>query len=199
MRSIDKYIIEPKDGRYNNTTKIGDVDFVVNTDMFNHKYISREARVISTPSIYDLPIKKGMDIIVHHNIFRRWHDVRGNERDSSSFIREDRYYASLDQVFLYKEEGKWKAFGDTCYVSPVKNTDIFELGDTVKNVGILEISNQQLEAMELKVGDIVRFPSKFEYEFVIDGQLMYRLRTKNIYAKEEAGSYEKYTPENYEM
>lgn len=199
MRSIDKYIIEPKDGRYNNTTKIGDVDFVVNTDMFNHKYISREARVISTPSIYDLPIKEGMEVMVHHNIFRRWHDMRGNERDSSSFISEDRYYAALDQVFLYKERGKWKAFGDTCYVSPVKNTDIFELGDTVKNVGILEISNPQLKAMGLKVGDIVRFPSKFEYEFVIDSQLMYRLKTKNIYAKEEAGSYEKYTPENYEM
>ena len=45
MKSIYGFVIEPKGERYNNTVKIGNVDLVVNTEVFNHQYVNREAVV----------------------------------------------------------------------------------------------------------------------------------------------------------
>ena len=43
MRSIYDFIITPKKSRYNNTKKIGDKELILNTEIFNHQYVSREA------------------------------------------------------------------------------------------------------------------------------------------------------------
>ena len=49
MKSIFGFIIEPIGSRYNNVKKLGEKELVLNTDIFNHKYINRKARVISAP------------------------------------------------------------------------------------------------------------------------------------------------------
>ena len=43
MKSIYDFIIEPKNTRYNNTKKVGDKELILNTEIFNHQYVSREA------------------------------------------------------------------------------------------------------------------------------------------------------------
>ena len=92
MRSIYNFVVEPVGDRYNNAKKLGDKELILNTDIFNHKFINRKAKVISTPIMgNNTGIEVGDEIIVHHNIFRRWHDVNGNERNSSSWIDENTY------------------------------------------------------------------------------------------------------------
>ena len=76
MRGIYDFIIQPKNTRYNNSKKIGDTDLILNTEMYNHQYVSRKAIVKSTPIALSTKIKVGDEVIVHHNIFRRWHNVK---------------------------------------------------------------------------------------------------------------------------
>ena len=49
MRSVYDFIISPKESRYNNIKKVGDKDLIINTEIYNHKYVSRNAIVKSIP------------------------------------------------------------------------------------------------------------------------------------------------------
>ena len=80
MRSIYNFIVKPKGTRYNNIKKVDGKELILNTEIFHHQYVNREAIVLETPIVNKTPIKKGDIIIVHHNIFRRWHNVKGVEK-----------------------------------------------------------------------------------------------------------------------
>ena len=84
MRAYKDYVIIPVGSRYNNTKKIGEKELVLNTEIHNHQFVNRKAKVIATPLLFQSPINVGDEVIVHHNIFRRWHDVKGREKNSRS-------------------------------------------------------------------------------------------------------------------
>ena len=102
MKAPFDFVIEPKGNRYNNTTKVGDKDLILNTEIYNHQFVNREAIVKSVPTAFETEIEPGDTIITHHNVFRRWHDVKGRERNSRSFFDENTYLVKEDQIFLYK-------------------------------------------------------------------------------------------------
>lgn len=182
MKSIFRYIITPKKSRYNNTVELENGgELIVNTDISNHQFISREGIVLSTPLAYDTPIKVGDTVITHHQIFRRWFDMKGKERNSSWFMEEDRYAIYHDQIFAYKSEGgDWKGFDEFCFVLPVKNKDNYRVEQEAERKGIVFVANDALRERGIKEGDVVGFTASSEYEFVVDNQLCYRMKDKNI-------------------
>ena len=70
MKSIYGFLIKPIGKRYNNVKKIGDSELVLNTEIYNHQYINREAEVLSVPKIGKTDIQVGDTVMVHHNIFK---------------------------------------------------------------------------------------------------------------------------------
>jgi hypothetical protein len=82
MQSIFNFIVKPIAGRYDNRKKIGDKELILNTELQNHQYVSRNAIVVHTPRSLKTDIKKGDEVIIHHNIFRRFHDIKGEEKNS---------------------------------------------------------------------------------------------------------------------
>ena len=104
MKSVYNFVVTPKGQRYNNTKKVGDSELILNTEIFNHQYVNREAIVISTPVVGGTNIKPGDTVIVHHNVFRRWHNVKGIEKNSRSCFNEKTYLVNNDQIFLYKKK-----------------------------------------------------------------------------------------------
>ena len=104
MKAPFDFVIEPRGKRYNNTTKVGDKNLILNTEIYNHEFVNREAIVKSVPTAFKTTIKPGDEVIVHHNVFRRWHDVKGREKNSRSYWKEDKYFISSDQIFLYKQK-----------------------------------------------------------------------------------------------
>ena len=72
MQSLYAFIVEPIKSRYNNTKKIGENNLILNTKIQDHRYVNRNAVVISTPKNVKTNIKIGDEVIVHHNIFRRY-------------------------------------------------------------------------------------------------------------------------------
>ena len=118
MKSVYNFVVKPKGERYNNTKKLGGKELILNTEIFNHQYINRLAKVISKPIIGDTNIKAGDIVLIHHNVFRRWHNQHGEEKNSRSYFNEDTYLVNHDQIFLYKKNEKWVAPKGYCFVKP---------------------------------------------------------------------------------
>ena len=191
MRSIYNFVVTPKGERYNNSRQVGDVELIINTEIYNHQYVNREAKVISTPIISDnLGIKPGDTIKTHFNVFRRWHDVRGKERNSRSYFDEDTYLVNFDQIFLYKRDKDWVAPKGYCFVQPIKDTDQFNMEIEKPLMGVVKYSDGTVN-----VGDVIGYKPKTECEFVIDGVKLYRVLSNLITIKYGyQGNEETYNP-----
>ena len=137
MKAYKDFIVSPIGERYNNSKKVGDKELVLNTEIYNHQYVNRRAKVIATPLLFQSPINVGDEVIVHHNVFRRWHDVKGREKNSRSYWKEDKYLVSEDQIFLYKNN-IWKATPGFSFVKPLKAINIFNAEDERPLMGIIK-------------------------------------------------------------
>jgi len=190
MKSVYNFVVAPKGKRYNNIKKVGDSELILNTEIFNHQYVNREAKVISTPIVGDTDIKAGDTVIVHHNVFRRWHNVKGKEKNSKSYFNESTYFINHDQIFLYKRKDKWIAPKGYCFVKPLKAIDQFNIESEKPLQGIVKYSDSTV-----KVNDLVGFRPNSEYEFIVDGERLYRVLSNFITIKYEyQGNEEEYNP-----
>jgi hypothetical protein len=196
MKSVYDFVVSPIKSRYNNTKKIGDKELVVNTEIFNHQFVSREAVVKSIPLIGETNIKVGDKVILHHNVFRRWHNMRGEEKNSRSFFDEETYFISEEQIFLYKsEDTDWRASKGYCFVKPIVSKNNLDTNIEEPLIGVLKYLDEGLETTGLQKDDLVGFSPDDEYEFVIDGQRLYRVMTQFITIKYEyQGNEEEYNP-----
>ena len=127
MKSVYNFVVAPKGKRYNNAKKVGNSELILNTEIYNHQYVNREAKVISTPIIGNTDIKTGDTVVEHHNVFRRWHNVKGIEKNSKAYFNEDTYFINHDQIFLYKRNKEWIAPKGYCFVKPLKAVDQFNI------------------------------------------------------------------------
>ena len=77
MQSPFYFIVKPMNGkRYDNTKNIGGIDFIVSTSEEDHKFSNRFAEVVEVPLGYKGPIQSGDTLLVHHNAFKFYNDVR---------------------------------------------------------------------------------------------------------------------------
>ena len=190
MKAPFDFVIKPKGNRYNNTKKVGDKNLILNTEIFNHEFVNREAVVISTPVAFKTDIKPGDTIIVHHNVFRRWHNVKSIEKNSRSFFNENTYLVKEDQIFLYKTNNSWKPMKCYCFVQPIKTKDKYNVEQEDPCKGIVKYTDG-----EFKVNELVGFTPFSKYEFIIDGVKLYRVMNQFITIKYEyQGNEETYNP-----
>ena len=118
MKSVYDFVVTPKGERYNNTKTLEGGELILNTEIYNHEFVNREATVVSTPLVGHAEIMRGDTVLVHHNVFRRWHNVKGVEKNSRSFFNESTYFIGEDQIFLYKRDEEWICPKGYCFVMP---------------------------------------------------------------------------------
>ena len=180
MKAYKDFIVSPIGQRYNNSKKVGEKELILNTEVFNHQYVNRKAKVIATPLLFSSPIKVGDEVVVHHNVFRRWHNIRGEEKNSRSYLSEDKYIISEDQIFLYNN----KATSGYSFVKPIKSTNPYHYRlnlDVEKPlVGVIKYSDGTFDT-----GELIGFKPGSEYEFVINGERLYRVMNQFITIKYE--------------
>jgi len=190
MKSVYDFVVKPKGERYNNKKKIGDSELILNTEIFNHQYVNREAVVMSTPMAMQTDIKPGDTVITHHNVFRRWHNVKGVEKNSRSFFNESTYFINYNQIFLYKTKDKWIAPKGYCFIKPLKAIDEFNTEAERPLQGVVKYSDGMVQ-----VGDIIGYKPKTQCEFIVDGERLYRVLSNLITMKYEyQGDEEEYNP-----
>ena len=194
MQSLFDFIIKPKNERYDNKKYIDGQELLVNTEISDHRYVSRSGIVLGIPKNVETEIQVGDEVIVHHNVFRRWYNQHGIESNSRSHYKEDLYFVKSDQIFLYKRNNKWEAPKGFCFVKPIESTDILNNEKEQPLRGIIKHVDSDLSRL-IEKEDLIGFTPNSEYEFIVDGERMYRVFTHSISIKyERQGNEKEYNP-----
>lgn len=186
MRSPTDFIVKPRNGRrYDNIKKIGGIDFITSVSKEDHTVSNRYAEVVATPINYQGEIQIGDTIIVHHNVFKYFYDMKGRQKSGKSFLKDDLFLIDDYQYYLYKHNGVWKAENNFCFVKPVPREEFYLHSPGVEQplVGIIKYTNNKLLSYGVEEGDMVSFKPHSEYEVNIDDEKLYRVSTDWITMK----------------
>jgi hypothetical protein len=195
MKSVFNFIVKPLGERYDNKIKVEGKELILNTKIESFKSVNNLAEVISTPLAYSSDIKVGDIVVIHHNVFRRFYDIRGNQKNSRAYFMDNMYFCDIDQIYLYKSEDKWKTLGDRCFIKPLKNIDYLKLDKEQRLIGILKYGNSSLKELKINEGDLVGYTPYGEFDFIIDGERLYCMKSNDIVIKYEyKGNEASYNP-----
>ena len=173
MRAPYDYIVYT-DKRYNNESESG---LILNSEITERdgEFVNRVGTVVGTPldDIHNIPM--GSKVIVHHNIFRRWYDVRGNEKNGSAFWDENHYIVNQDLIYGYDSGDGWVSCDKFCFVKPLEDRyGLLEQRRAYR--GTIAIGNK----FSPPVGAEIAFTPDSEYTFYIDHEKLYRVYIKDI-------------------
>ncbi|MHA1289587.1 MAG: hypothetical protein ACTSPB_19550 [Candidatus Thorarchaeota archaeon] len=186
MKSPFYFITRAYNGRrYDNVKSIGGIDFITSTSEEDHKASNRYAEVIETPLGYEGPIRSGDTLLVHHNVFKFYNDMKGRQQSGKSFFKDDLFFIDEEQFFMYKQDDEWHSYDRYCFVKPVPTSEsyIFKPFSEEPLVGIMKYPNDYLKSKGISSGDMVCFKPESEYEFDVDGEKLYRMYDHQITIK----------------
>jgi len=195
MKSVFNFIVKPVGDRYDNKITVDGKDLILNTRIESFKSVNNLAVVISTPLAYSTDIKEGDLIVIHHNVFRKFYDMKGKQKNSRAHFIEDSYFCELDQIYLYNNGEKWRTVGDRCFVKPLKNIDHLKLDKEQRLIGILKYGNDSLNKLKINPGDLIGYTPYGEFDFIIEGERLYCMKSNDIVIKYEyKGDEAEYNP-----
>jgi hypothetical protein len=185
MKSPYCFIIKPVDGRrYDNIRTYGDSEFIISASQEDHTVSNRFGEVVSVPIYYNGPITPGDIVVVHHNVFKFYYDMRGRQKSSWHHLMDDYFIVEPEQVYLYSHKSSdWTALSPFCFIRPIPSED--KIINTTSGLEELwgEIVFKNNDMTEVNVGDIVSFTPDSEYEFRINDEVLYRMYNRNICLK----------------
>ena len=185
MRALFDFIVKPVGDRYSNAVNIEGKELITNTSIESFKHVNNVAEVLAIPLAFKTNIKVGDKVVIHHNVFRRFYNIKGAQKNSRSYFKEDMYFANSDQIYLYGDTENWNSFNDRCFIKPIKNIDHLKLDKERKLIGILKYGNSSLNKLDINPGDLVGYTPNGEYEFIIDNQRLYCMKSNDIVIKHE--------------
>lgn len=186
MRSPFCFIAKPLNGkRYDNTKNIAGIEVIVSTSEEDHKFSNRFAQVVELPIDYKGPIQEGDTLLVHHNVFKFYNDIKGKQKSGKSFFKDDLFFIEPDQFFMYKKGKSWIAYDRYCFVKPIKAIESYIMKPFSQEplMGQMIYPNDYLSSQGIKAGDMVCFKPDSEYEFTVDDQKLYRMYDHQITIK----------------
>jgi hypothetical protein len=191
MKSLYSFIVKPLNERYDNIRRVDDTNLIINTSIENHRFVSKKAVVVSTPVAYNTKINIGDELYVHHNIFRRWYDQKGKERNSSTYFKDNMYFVLPDQIYMYNN----KCHLDYCFVKPIVSKNYLKAEKEQPNVGIVKYTNNALEAIGITPGALITFTPNSEFEFIVNNERLYCMKSNDIaLIHEYKGDEKEYNP-----
>ena len=195
MNSLYDFIVEPLGDKYSNTIMVDGKELVVNTKIEDFKFVNRLAKVIKTPLAFNLDIKIGDIVVVHQNVFRVFYDMKGKKRKSRSFFIDDLHFCSIDQIYLYRNSEGWNTVGDRCFIKPIKSNQSLTVDKERSLIGILKYGNSSLNDLEINPGDLVGYTPNGEWEFLVEKERLYCMKSNDIVIKyENEGNEVEYNP-----
>lgn len=174
-------IVIPKGGRYNNRKSSG---LIMNAsiDEKDFAFTNRISEVVNTP-LLEVPFDIGDELIVHHNVFRKYWGFNTHLRTSSNDLNNGTFQVSLDSMFAYrKPKGDWIMLDDWIFVEPIekpKTKIIYDFEHEVKQQGLLAHG----EVDNVSIGDRIGFKPNSEYIFEIEGKKYFKMRNRDITCK----------------
>lgn len=184
MNSIN-YVIVKVDNLYENV-KDG---LIINDSIESVSNINRIGEVIIPTE--NTVLEKGDFVVIHHNIFRKKYTISGTQINSDFWLKDNLYFVPLTEIFMYKRNEDWECLEPFCFVKPIIKEDEKPVGFNItdnlykgnySHIGIVKYINNNLHKT-VKVGDTIIFSNDSEYEFNINGELLYKMSSKDILGK----------------
>ena len=184
MRMTEKFIVSPLNGeKFITKKKVGDRDLIINTSIEHAENVNRIGVVIALPLNYEGIIRVGDNVVVQHNIFRTYFDGQGKTRESDFYIKDNLFQLLPELIFLIIRDGKKMAVDNFVFVEPIIEEKKWIGKFERERVGIMRYANQEIKNQNIQENDLVAFATDSEYEFIIDGERLYRMRNNCILAK----------------
>ena len=183
MKSPFYFIVKPLNGRrYDSVKEINGTEFITSVSVEDYTVSNRFAEVVSTPIDYKGDIKPGDVLVVHHNVFKYYYDMKGREKSGRSFFKEDLFFIDYDQFYMYCKNEVWKTHSKYCFIKPVsvRESIIMKPVEEEPLVGVVKYTNPILTKLGVKENDEVVFEPECEYPFYINGEKLYRMFWNNI-------------------
>jgi hypothetical protein len=173
------YLITPYGTEYNNTKTIAGENLVINTSIENANFVNRLGVVSAVPNGGKIPL--GSIVVLHHNVFRTYLDMKGRKRKSNEYFRENQYLVDSSKIYMYNEGNGWKTTEGYCFINPIDHIQDSEIyrSDKQKEEHVGVVKNSSLYKEGTKVG----FTKNSEYEFTIDDEKTYRMKDSDICIK----------------
>lgn len=170
MQSPHFFIATPIDGkRYSNVSN----GIVLSTSLEDHTVTQRHAKIVALPMSYKGGAQVGDTLLVHHNTFRKYYDMKGRLKNGPSYFKDGLYFIFEDQWFMYKQGERWIAPTPYCFIKPTKEP----------LVGEIKYPNEEMIAMGLKEGDRIAYQPDSDYVFEVEGEKLFRMYTRNLTLK----------------
>ena len=84
---------------------------------------------------------------------------------------------------------------DYCFIKPILNKDYLMNRKEQPNIGIVKYSNSSLEALKIAPGTLITFTPNSEFEFLINGERLYCMKSNDIaLVNEYEGNEKEYNP-----
>ena len=181
FRPTRAFLVTPKNNQEYNREKGG---VIVTSSIENAKDVNRFGIIQKTPLYYDGDLREGDEVVLHHNVFRSYYDMKGYERKSREYFKDNLYLVDKSRIYLVKKGNNYISFDDYCFVSPKgeENMEV-SLGAYELHKGTVKYSNKNISDQGIDVGMEVGYTKDSEYEFEIDGELLYRMKRKDICIK----------------
>lgn len=184
IRTTDRFIVSPLNNEKFITEKdISGKKMIVNTSIEHAKDVNRIGVVESIPLNYKGDIKVGDHVVVQHNIFRTFFDGQGLTRESDFHIKDNLYYVLPELIFLIIRGNEKIGVDGFCFVKPIIEEKKWIGEVEIEHQGTIKYSNKILESTGVNVGDKIAFGVDSEYEFILEGEKLYRMRNNSILAK----------------
>lgn len=183
MRSPFYFIAKPINGkRYDNTKIIGGIEIITSTSEEDFKFSNRLAEVIELPLGYKGPIEVGNTLLVHHNVFKFYNDMKGRQKSGKSFFKDDLFFIEPDQFFMYNDGHSWNAYDRYCFVKPIPSVETYIKKPLSEEplMGVMKYPNKYLLDQGIMPGDKICFKPDSEYEFTVDEEKLYRMYDHQI-------------------
>ena len=175
MQAVHDFLVKPVGDRYNNVSNSG---LILNTELQNHSFVNRRAEVLSKPLLNSNGIEIGDHILIHHNVFRRFYDIRGKEKNSKAFFEENKYFCQLDQIYMVDKGNGWEALPGFTFIQPIVDERVLTKGKELPLWGI--VTHPDKTQGSVKKDDIVSFEPSSEFEFVVENKKLYRIKSNEI-------------------
>lgn len=190
MKAILYFLVEVISD-YNNYEKLSNgLDIMVNNTIESVENINRIGKVISCPK--GTKAEKGDMVLFHHNICRKELGFKGKKRPSPFQLKPNVYFIPVTEIFMIDKGDGWEAIDPYVFIEPLPPVYItlpngFKVAQddykgTNESVGRISHINNFLKEQGLKNGDLVSFQEHSQHEYILDGELHYKMQTNDILA-----------------
>lgn len=190
MRATLYFLVEVIDSYNNYETLSNGLEIMVNNTIESVENINRIGKIISAPK--GTKAEKGDTILFHHNICRELVGLKGKKRISGFQVKPNVFFIPATEIFMIDRGEGWESIDPYVFVKPIP-TNIITLPNGVQikeddykgtneSVGIISYNNSFLKEQGVKEGDVIAFQENSQHEYVLEGELYYKMTSNDILA-----------------